>query len=450
LRILIANLSYTPDVIGGAEVAVRTLAHALVVRGCQVTVVCLSSRGIDWGYDDDGVQVRFLAAHPMGNLLMEPNRTLPQKVLWQLLADYRGWSHAKIAGIVAQQQPDVVNTHNLVGLSTSAWDVAQAAGVPAVHTLHGYQLLCPFGTMLSKGKPCTKQCWSCRLVTIPRRWSKATPPSVVANSQYTLKMHLEAGYFRDSRHYVVANPTSSYGRAATRVLGPPVAPNSPAHLPSRAQSEVAPMCIGYLGRLIPYKGVDLLLDALSLVPRHLWRAKIAGTGTIKYERKLRERLKGLGLPIELLGSTPQDRFFPQIDLLVIPSIIAEPQGLGIYEAAGYGIPAVYANHGGLAELAATMPGTVPFVANSARDLARVIGQFLRQPAKLSALQHSAASQVLPIDPERYGKIYMQIFAEACSRGTGPGVAEPSDGLVPSAMSTATQWFGSSRQEVGYD
>jgi hypothetical protein len=66
------------------------------------------------------------------------------------------------------------------------------------------------------------------------------------------------------------------------------------------------------------------------------------------------------------------------------------------------------------------------------------------------LQHSAASQVLPIDPERYGKIYMQIFAEACSRGTGPGVAEPSGGLVPSAMSTATQWFGSSRQEVGYD
>jgi glycosyltransferase involved in cell wall biosynthesis len=407
VRVMMVNLGYAPDEIGGAEVALRNLARRLVGRDYRVSVACLSSRGVDWEYNDDGVLVRFLAVHPMGNQLMNPQRKLPQKLLWQLLAEYRGWSRRKIAEFVVQQRPDVIHTHNLVGLSTSAWEIAWKLSIPIVHSLHGFQLLCPYGTMLRGDRTCARQCPSCRFVTTRHRWASALPDVVVANSAYTLKSHTGAGYFLRSRHYVIPNAPAAVG---------PRSAGSPASSLSDGPAERLPLRIGYLGRLLPYKGVELLLDALGLLPQDQWVAKIAGAGTADYERKLQDKARDQALRAEFLGWVPQDSFFPQVDVLVIPPMIAEPQGMGVLEAVSRGIPVIYSDHGGLGELAAATPGTMPFRANSADDLARVLRLLITTPATLADLRSSAVASSPLCIYERFLDGYAEVYAEAARLG----------------------------------
>lgn len=411
MRILMVNLSYAPDEIGGAEIVLRTLSHLLADRGCHVSVLCLSSRGKDWEYDDGGVRVRFLDAHPMGNQMMNPNRRLPQKILWQALAEYRGWSSRKIARVIEQEQPDVVNTHNLFGLSLSAWTASRAAGVPVVHTLHGPSLLCPFGTMLRRGRSCEGQCTGCRLATTRHRLSSVLPDAVIANSAYTLECHTRAGYFQSARQHVIPNAPAVPGR-------PPRARGS--GVPG------SPVRIGFLGRLLPYKGVGLLLDALGRLPPKGWTARIAGTGTPDYVRELRKRAESLP-QVELSGWMSQDDFFDEIDVLVIPPLLAEPQGMGVLEATYRGVPVIYADQGGLRELAGTVGGAVPFPANSVDDLARMLTQLVEHPAELEALRRDAATPSNLCSADRFADAYLAVYGKPLPRRAGrldAGTAAP--------------------------
>ncbi len=404
MHILMVNLGYAPDEIGGAEVAVRTLAHALVKQGARVTIAALSSRSQDWDYDDSGVRVHFLAAHPMRNLHTNPKRTLPQRVLWNLLAEWRHWSHGKLVRLVSAERPDLIHTHNLMGLSTSAWAIARDHDIPAVHTLHGYNLICPYGTMLRARRPCPRQCSSCRIATVARRRASGIPRAVVGNSGFTLNLHLSAGYFPNARHYVI--PNAPRPAAASPTTAAETTERAPTPGPAR------PICIGYLGRLAAYKGPGLLLEALTRLPKHSWVAKIAGTGLSQEVRALERYAHHHDLPVSFLGWSDPDVFLSEIDLLVVPSMIAEPQGMAALEAVSRHVPVVYANAGGLAEIAASIAGTAPFVAGSADDLGRVLQNFVSYPMELMSLRQLTYAAHPLRDVERFANRYCEVYTES--------------------------------------
>jgi glycosyltransferase involved in cell wall biosynthesis len=413
MHVLMVNLGYAPDVIGGAETTVHTLAHALVERGARVSIAALSSRGHDWNYDDAGVRVHFLAAHPMGNLLLNEKRTLPQRVLWQLVAEWPGWSGNKIAKLACATRPDIIHTHNLVGLSTSAWTIARDRATPSVHTLHGYQLLCPYGTMRRGSRLCGRQCSSCRVVTTARRHASAIPAAVIGNSAFNLRTHVSVGYFAHATQHVIPN-------------APPPAATPDEHGVSARPFGIerldspSPLRIGYLGRLAPYKGTGLLLEALARLPKSGWVGKIAGTGLPRYAQYLQQRIQHFDLPVTFAGWADPDQFLRDIDVLVVPSLIAEPQGMGVLEAVSRHVPVVYADLGGLAEIAAASPGTVPFAGGSAHDLARVLDRFVQTPAELSALRHGTYATNPLCDVGLYADRYMAVYRRALAAGCRPG------------------------------
>jgi glycosyltransferase involved in cell wall biosynthesis len=401
VRILAVNVGYDPHVFGGAEIALRTLARGLAARGCEVTVICLSCNKRDCTRRDGDVTVHALDVHPMGNILAHSRRRLVHKALWQLLADFRGWSRQKIAKIVADERPDVINTHNLVGLSTSTWEVARAAEIPVVHTLHGYQLMCPSGMMFSSGRPCQRQCVSCRLVTTRHRWASMLPDAVVSNSMFTLRTHLDAGYFRRARAVVIPNAA---------------APPPSGHLTSRVAAVDGTIRIGYLGRLRPEKGIDLLLDALARIPRGCWTLHVGGNGSEEYEQHLRSRARASSLPVTFLGWTDADRLYEAIDLLVIPSTFPEPQAMGLLEAACRHIPVVHSDIGGLGELGNRVPGTVAFRSGSVESLAEVLNRLIADPGHLAAIAMRAQLPASFGDVGQYHESYLEVFDRAIRHG----------------------------------
>jgi glycosyltransferase involved in cell wall biosynthesis len=118
--------------------------------------------------------------------------------------------------------------------------------------------------------------------------------------------------------------------------------------------------VGYFGKLIPQKGVELLIRALPEVGRPL-HCLIVGFGL--YREHLTALVQSLD-PAGLVTFTGRldHRYAPQVlaalDVAVVPSVLAEAFGMVAAEAAAAGAIPLLAHHSGLAEVAEALERAV--------------------------------------------------------------------------------------------
>jgi glycosyltransferase involved in cell wall biosynthesis len=157
---------------------------------------------------------------------------------------------------------------------------------------------------------------------------------VVGNSRYVLDIHTNAGYFERATHREVIY--SAYESAAELVP------------PECRETDADILRLGYLGRLHPTKGVEVLIDALALCSHERIRLSVAGTGNAGYVETLRRR--ATGLPVDFVGYVDPGEFLGAIDLLVVPSVWDEPLPRAVYEAYGHGVGVLASRRGGTPEI----------------------------------------------------------------------------------------------------
>ncbi len=329
MRIALVASMLPPDATGGAEAYVHDLARALATDH-EVLVLSTSA-----GARVPGARVRALPALPAWDL----NDSVARKALWHARDQWRPAVHRAVAGELERLRPDVVQTHNLQGLSAAPLTAIARSGVPHVHMAHDLGLLCVDTWMTRGGAPCGGRCAKCVVQRRVRGGAAARSASwFLAPSRYILDRHLAAGVAR---------------RESSEVI-PHGVPPAPAH--ERSAGRDGPT-VGFIGTLAVNKGVPTLLRALEAAPPEL-RLLVAGSGPL--ERTVRDasagdpRLEYVGY----VGGDEKDRFFDSIDMLAVPSR-AEPAGLVTVEAAIRGIPAVVSDRGGLLEV----PEAVTFPAN---------------------------------------------------------------------------------------
>jgi len=111
-----------------------------------------------------------------------------------------------------------------------------------------------------------------------------------------------------------------------------------------------------VGDLIPTKGQDFLLKALSSLKDFDWVLNIVGStraNYFDYENNLKKSVLDLGLNerVNFLGRRDDvNKILSESDLLVMPSSVSESFGLVILEAMASGVPVIAANSGGPAEI----------------------------------------------------------------------------------------------------
>jgi glycosyltransferase involved in cell wall biosynthesis len=155
-------------------------------------------------------------------------------------------------------------------------------------------------------------------------------------SEHTLDTHIRGGCFKENRTTVIYN-ISNFARAIE---------------PRQSQGrhdDNGSLVFGFIGKIEQAKGIETLLSATTRLRSGNWKLHIAGTGFDTYVRDLSRKFSDPR--IAWLGFTDADKFYSSVDVVVIPSVWADPLPLVCVESLRAGRALICARSGGIPEIA---------------------------------------------------------------------------------------------------
>ncbi|WP_165800915.1 MULTISPECIES: glycosyltransferase family 4 protein [Bacteria] len=394
MRILHVSSVYPPHVVGGAEKVVAMLAEGQAARGIDVGAAYLSRDAQPAG-ERHGVTV--LPQRSRNLVWMEdvfaarrPMRTankLAQMVDTRAAADF--------AGAIETFRPDIVHTHSMVELPPLIWSAIARSGAKCVHTLHDYDLICSRASLFRHGRSCQTRHASCRITGAWKARFAGRIDGVAAVSQPVLDEHRRVGLFQDL--------AASRARVIWNGVDVPAATARPA-----VQGDIV---FGFLGRLVPEKGIETLLAACRLLPATGWRLRVAGRAQ---EGDAAYRALAAGLPVDFLGFTDPSAFLRSIDVLVVPSIWREPFGLTVVEAFAQHVPVIGARLGAIGDLVGPVGDDWLVPPGDASALARRMLAVMHDGRAALPPPHAFADVLTMVTPQRMLDAYDALYADVLS------------------------------------
>ncbi len=347
MKVALINNLYGRHARGGAERVVGMEARGLARRGHEPVVVSavpksdLLSGGVCGAAGCGGPDVvirgeegpvRTAEYHPP-NICFYKDLHLHgpwTRLLWHVLDIWNPRSAEILMRFLSREEPDVIHTHNLMGLGFSIPREIRSAQFRHVHTVHDVQLLYPSG-LLPAGWRGPRLPHERLYVSIMRR-RMGSPDIVVFPSEFIKELHDRLRFFPGSEKVVLRNPVSVVGRRSARVTG------------------AEPIFL-FVGQLEEHKGILDLLDAWMLWDRR-GEATLAIVGSGRLEDTVRRRCE-YSPATSFLGRLEGEAFSRELDrasCLVVPSRVIENAPTVIVEALARGIPVIAARTGGIPEL----------------------------------------------------------------------------------------------------
>ena len=300
-----------------------------------------------------------------------------------------GYNHPiinqRFAQLVDEFKPDVAHIGHLNHLSTGIVDVLYEKKIPVVYTLHDYWLMCPRGQFLQRnfdGKnlyavcykqdnhKCATTCYSMYFSGYYRDGDSSlwymhgmTPPydttdeighwtNWIATRQMVMRdIVRKVDLFIAPSRYLMNRYINDFGMPKEKIIyldyGFPLHYLRPV---KHKKNDV--FTFGYIGRLIPAKGVNLLIEAFKKIHGDA-RLKIWGIDDGQTLKALKRLAQGSPNPIDFCGQYVNHNLatdvFSKVDVIVVPSIWGENSPLVIHEAQACQIPVITADIGGMAE-----------------------------------------------------------------------------------------------------
>jgi glycosyltransferase involved in cell wall biosynthesis/MoaA/NifB/PqqE/SkfB family radical SAM enzyme len=274
------------------------------------------------------------------------------------------------AKLIAEIKPDIAHIGHLNHLSTGIVDELNKQNIPIVFTLHDFWLMCPRGQFLTRsiGKEdnfqlCTgQQDHKCASNCYQVYFSGKEENEKQELEQWSAWIHqrmIETKAIIDNVNVFIA--PSNYLR--NRFINEFAIPEEkiiyldygfPTEYltPTEKSTEKSNFTFGYIGTLIPAKGVNHLIEAFCQIEipatlRIYGRQNGQSADALKLmASKSKNKIEFAG---EYINHNLANDVFSKVDCIVVPSIWAENSPLVIHEAQSCKIPVITANFGGMKE-----------------------------------------------------------------------------------------------------
>ena len=352
-----------------------------------------------------------------------------------------------VSDVLRDFTPDLVHIHHLTCLSTGIIDRVKDVGVALVMTLHDFWMVCPRGQRIDpnleicetvdrvKCQACLSGLWphffpgvealSTTPPTAPR--SAEGAPEELARWDRQIKRVLE-------RCDLLLAPSAFH---RDRLLEFDLAEELIEALPhgldhERFDSEREPSApvrrIGFIGSVIPSKGVHVLVDAFVALEIEGFELSIWGEAPIfhgdsGYVERMRTGIPD-GTDVRFRGAYDR-RDLPlilrDIDVLVVPSLWWESFCLTIREGLLAGCIVVAANHGPMAEALGEGRDGMLFEPGSVADLKAKLAKVASDPRLAARLRNRGSSvKTLDVNLRETEDVYRRALGRA---GLDPELAQ---------------------------
>lgn len=397
MKILFLHSLAESELGGGAEITLWSLMRGLRDAGHKCVLLATSNESGLKHTESEGITVWTAGIFNVYWPFNKKRPAAPFRFIWHTLDSYNPWMQAYIRKIVTEEKPDVASLHNLPGWSAASWVTLTRLGVPLVQVLHDYHLICVKATMHKHGRNCTGQCGICNMFRMPHRALSRSLQAIVAVSYFVLKRHRALGYFEDVPiQRVIHNARSPKSLGVNQLF------ISNPHSCFR---------VGYIGRLDAAKGVELLIQAFlsaDLPNAELW---IAGSGMQNYEAQLRKRVSNPR--VRFLGRVAPGDFYPQVDVVVVPSLLNDNLPGVLFESLAFGKPVIGSRRGGIPEMLREGENGLLFEPNSPGELVNALrrihdDEILRAHLAANACLSSRPFMDLPTWVDTYQSLFREM------------------------------------------
>lgn len=154
--------------------------------------------------------------------------------------------------------------------------------------------------------------------------------------------------------------------------------------------------IGYIGRIVPEKGIDILLRAAARLDGD-WRLRLVGGGSARDEIQALAQSLQVDDRVTFAGQLPSAELpaeYRKIDALVLPSLTRrnwkEQFGRVLVEAMASGVPVIGSDSGAIPGVIGAAGRIVP--EGDVKALARALGDLREQPALRSELSEQGRAR----------------------------------------------------------
>ncbi len=306
-------------------------------------------------------------------------------------------------------KPDIVHIGHLSHLTIFIIEIIKKYEIPIVFTLHDYWMMCIRGQLIRDDLslclgPGIEKCSDCN-----RKYftSYSHAKEEISNWLKTLKTVNEHVDLFISPSKFLQKKYIEYGIPEDKIIYLDYGFNKELFNGIKRNHSLK-IRFGFLGRIVPVKGISLLIEAFNEIDHTKAELNIYGKLPNSY-MFLKEQCYNSA--INFKGSYNYNeisKILSNVDVLVTPSIWFENSPLVIHEAFLAKIPVITSNLGGMTELVIHKKNGLLFKPENVEDLTKKMDLFINDPKLIEKYSQETYVRSIQEDVQEIMKLYFKL------------------------------------------